>query len=447
MKFGRFAFALSTLLLFPLGARAQSPTATVQVPVQSLVAENDHVSQIETEVQKLLDDRHLKDAQIGVAVMDTVTGHLLAAANEHKMMNPASNAKLFTAAAALALLRGEHKFETSLLGSIKDGEIVGPLVVRGTGDPSLVTADLIAMVQELKRSGVKRVSGDIAIDQRAFDAETTPPAFEQQPNEWATFRANVAAVSVNENTFSVTIKPTSAGQGAHVTFDPPGFVDQDGSVSTSAPGPETVTLALAPNGKRLAAKVGGSVGEDTKVVRYIRRVDDPTLLVGYVLRSVLEREGIKVQGEIKEYNAAGTAKLSLLAKHTSPPLSQLLLELGKASNNFYAEMVFKALGGEKKGRPAKSKAGAEVVSDWLKTIGAWETGTVIKNGSGLFDANRVSALETVAMLRYAVNDVSIASEYQAQLAIGGVDGTLRSRFRNEKKRRAVRAKTGTLDDT
>nr|MBP9114484.1 D-alanyl-D-alanine carboxypeptidase [Polyangiaceae bacterium] len=42
---------------------------------------------------------------------------------------------------------------------------------------------------------------------------------------------------------------------------------------------------------------------------------------------------------------------------------------------------------------------------------------------------------------------SIASEYQAQLAIGGVDGTLRSRFRNEKKRRAVRAKTGTLDDT
>ena len=49
----------------------------------TLVAENDHVSQIETEVQKLLDDRHLKDAQIGVAVMDTVTGHLLAAANEH----------------------------------------------------------------------------------------------------------------------------------------------------------------------------------------------------------------------------------------------------------------------------------------------------------------------------------------------------------------------------
>ncbi len=37
-------------------------------------------------------------------------------------------------------------------------------------------------------------------------------------------------------------------------------------------------------------------------------------------------------------------------------------------------------------------------------------------------------------------------EYVAQLAIGGVDGTLRGRLKKEVHRRAVRAKTGTLDD-
>jgi D-alanyl-D-alanine carboxypeptidase/D-alanyl-D-alanine-endopeptidase (penicillin-binding protein 4) len=40
----------------------------------------------------------------------------------------------------------------------------------------------------------------------------------------------------------------------------------------------------------------------------------------------------------------------------------------------------------------------------------------------------------------------VQPEYVAQLSVGGVDGTLRKRFRQELTRRRVRAKTGTLDD-
>jgi D-alanyl-D-alanine carboxypeptidase/D-alanyl-D-alanine-endopeptidase (penicillin-binding protein 4) len=83
---------------------------------------------------------------------------------------------------------------------------------------------------------------------------------------------------------------------------------------------------------------------------------------------------------------------------------------------------------------------------WLGEIGAIEPGVVIKNGSGLFDANRVTAASTVQLLRAAWRDVAIREEYVAQLSIGGVDGTLRGRFKKETQRRAVRAKTGTLDD-
>ena len=41
------------------------------------------------------------------------------------------------------------------------------------------------MVQDLEESGVRRIDGDILVDQRFFDDNFIPPAFEQQPNEWA----------------------------------------------------------------------------------------------------------------------------------------------------------------------------------------------------------------------------------------------------------------------
>jgi D-alanyl-D-alanine carboxypeptidase/D-alanyl-D-alanine-endopeptidase (penicillin-binding protein 4) len=133
-------------------------------------------------------------------------------------------------------------------------------------------------------------------------------------------------------------------------------------------------------------------------------------------------------------------------KHESAPLSTLLFALGKQSDNFYAEMIFKSLGGEVKGRPAKAADAAQVVMRWLERNAATDNGLVIKNGSGLFDANRVTAASVVRLLRAAWRDPAIQPEFVAQLAIGGVDGTLHKRFRDHRDERSIRAKTGTLED-
>ena len=73
-----------------------------------------------------------------------------------------------------------------------------------------------------------------------------------------------------------------------------------------------------------------------------------------------------------------------------------------------------------------------------------QSADVILNGSGLFDANRLSAATLTRVLSHAYRDPRLSAEFVAQLSIGGVDGTLRSRLRNHRKRRVVRAKTGTL---
>ena len=110
-------------------------------------------------------------------------------------------------------------------------------------------------------------------------------------------------------------------------------------------------------------------------------------------------------------------------------------------------MIFKSIAAEQKGRPgARRGLRAARREKSIADMNATDEGLVIKNGSGLYDANRVTTASVVALLRSAWQDTAIAPEFVAQLAIGGVDGTLHGRFTSEHARRAVRAKTGTLDD-
>ncbi len=401
------------------------------------------VPELQAAVAAAGSERALGAASVGIAIVDVDSGRWLAAVNEHIALNPASNAKLYTAGAALAILRGEHRYETTLSGKLSGEAVSGSLGLRGFGDPSLKTADLWAMVQELKGYGIKRIDGDIVVDQEFYDELTTPPAFEQQPNEWASFRAPVSAVALDENCITLTVRPSGAGGPAQLEVEPPGFVDLDGTVRTDHAGAaDDVQLDLAGSGLRMIAHVSGAIGADSRMVRYTRRADDPRLLAGFALKALLEKADVKVTGGVK----LGSSQGRVLAKHASEPLSSLLYGLGKQSDNFYAEMIFKSLGGEAKHRPAKSAEAGEVVAAFLDRIGASDPGVVFKNGSGLFDADRVTAYSTASLLRWAWRDPEVEPEYLAQLAIGGVDGTLHKRFRNELTKRRVRAKTGTLDD-
>jgi D-alanyl-D-alanine carboxypeptidase/D-alanyl-D-alanine-endopeptidase (penicillin-binding protein 4) len=435
-----FSFALACVVAFALVSADVRPDAA---PDSGAAPASDRAPELDAAARAIASDRALEGANVGIAILDVDSTRLLAAVNEHLALNPASGAKLYTAAAALAILHGEHRYETTLTGKLEGDAVSGALVLHGYGDPSLTTTDLWAMVEELKGYGVKRVEGDILVDQRFYDEQTTPPAFEQQPNEWAAFRAPVSAVALDENCVTMSVRPSSPGSSAHVEFDPPGFVDVEGTVRTSDEGgADTVELALSGNGSRLSAKVSGAIARDSRLVRFTRRAEDPRLLAGYALKALLEKAGVKVAGEVK----LGTAKGHVLAKHQSEPLSTLLYGLGKHSDNFYAEMIFKSLAGEVKSRPAKSADSAELTMRLLDRIGASDQGVVVKNGSGLFDANRVTAFGTVELLRWVWDDPDIQPEYLSQLSVGGVDGTLRKRFRGELTKRRVRAKTGTLDD-
>jgi len=426
--------ALLLPLVGPVLALAQSGTPTA-------VAANRPVAPRVTEALQALEDWVKgRGGQLSARISEADTGTAWAEANAALALNPASNMKVLTGAVALDQLGAEYRFSTGLYGEVAAGR-VDPLVLRGHGDPSLATVDLWQLGRALAHLGVTEV-GNVLVDQSRFDDQFVPPAFEQQPDEWAGFRAPVSAVALERNAVTLQVLPTRAGQPARVWFDPPGVVSIDGSIETGRPGSgEAIQLSMEARPDALVAHVSGHAAEGLPRLRFDRRMDDPRRAPGLALAAILGECGIRVQGTVA---LGGAGVKPRLVFHESAPLAQLSAELGKNSDNFYAEMLLKALGAETVGAPAKSQDGARALSAWLAARGLSSPDTRIQNGSGLFDANRVSARTIVGVLQHVYRTPGVYPEFLAQLAVGGVDGTLRSRFRNLSPKRGIRAKTGTL---
>jgi D-alanyl-D-alanine carboxypeptidase/D-alanyl-D-alanine-endopeptidase (penicillin-binding protein 4) len=379
---------------------------------------------------------------LSVSVIDLASGSTVVAHRADAPLNPASNQKLITAAIALAELGPSFRMRTGLYGEIQGEAVRGGLVLRGFGDPTLRASDLVALAQELVARGVRSVD-EVIVDGSYFDDRVLPPAFEQQPNEIAPFRAAVAAVSVDANAYTLRILPgASEGAPAKVVLEGEGYFAVTNQIATRNGAPNVIAVQTGKSDK-LALHLSGSVPPGLGMLSYRRRVESPLDYAGHVLIDALRALRVQVPRRVRV--AQSSKGLRLLAAHASPPLAQVLASLGKDSDNFVAEMVFKVLAAERVRVPGRSEDAVPFVLEALKKRGVDTKDMAIVNGSGLFDGNHATAAQLTKLLSSMYADPAVRDEYVAHLAIGGVDGTLANRLAQLPAPRVVRAKTGTLN--
>jgi D-alanyl-D-alanine carboxypeptidase/D-alanyl-D-alanine-endopeptidase (penicillin-binding protein 4) len=87
--------------------------------------------------------------------------------------------------------------------------------------------------------------------------------------------------------------------------------------------------------------------------------------------------------------------------------------------------------------------GIEAVKTFLKTVGIRPDALNLDDGSGLSRNDMITAEASVQLLAF-MSKHRYASVFRDALPIGGVDGTLRNRFRGTPAENNVRAKTGSL---
>jgi len=403
-------------------------------------------TEVDSTLSEIVARTPLAYARTSILVQSLDSGQVLYARDPDALLNPASNVKLFTSAAALARLGPEYRFATEvLLDERPKAGTAHTLYVRGRGDPSLVTERLWVLAGDIAHRGLKTVTGDLVVDDSFFDGEREGPGYDQEQGDHS-YLAPVGALSLNWNVVGVAVGPgEQVGERGRVELEPASdYFELDNrtrTVRSGGLGRVIPTSALLANGHQRISVEGRLPLRGRDQILY-RKIDDPPTYFGATLKHLLELRGVKVKGQVR--HAAVPAQAVLFTVAQSEPLGEIIRKLEKNSNNFVAEQILKTLGAERRGAPGSWAKGVAVVEEFLSEIGISPGSYVMKNGSGLNDANRFSARQTVTLLREMWRRFPLMADFLAALPIAGRDGT--TRFRMESTEGRLRAKTGTLDN-
>ncbi len=421
---------------------------------------------LRADLGELFADPDFANAFWGVRV-ERLNGRVLYDQNGCKEFVPASNMKLYTTAAALELLGPDFTYETRLeaVGTINaQGLLEGDLVIVGSGDPSFGSWHLKgggdsrellrSWAEQVKAAGITGIQGDIIGDGRCFTDEYYSDTWEygDLPYWYATGSSGLA---IEENCFRFRSAPgPNVGDKAILTLIPEtDYITVVNDTVTTESGASTNLDIVWRNPESNTVRFARQIAIDKKPFEQRGSVWDGPRYTAFLFREALERGGTSVSGEALNILSLGdpgridntaASRRRVIATYTSPPLKELIAIVNKPSHNFFADQILRTLGMKYRGRGSFA-AGAEVIQDWLGTIGAPEPGALrMSDGSGLARRNIVQPGQTCALLRHMYQEESLRQVFYDSLPIAGVDGTIRGRMRGTAAEGNVHAKTGFI---
>jgi len=450
-------------------------------PARAAKARRD-VLRFRAEAGRILEEPPAEKALWGVLIVDRDTGETLYDLNSTRFFTPASNAKIFTTAFALASLGPDYRFRTTLesSGSLgAGGRLSGDLVLVGRGDPDLSNW-MIPYAGKIERDGptdkilgeladaavakgLREVDGDIVADDSYF-------AYDPYPAGWNvgdlffTYGAPVSAIDFNENSISVVVTPGNlVGDPATFTVDPPAGIEGLTAHFTTSAASDDPDIGVGRQPGENFIFLRGTIPLGHPPVRLDLAMIDPATVAGRTLRQLLESRGVRITGSVRVQHSPPPVSCisvnattvhpdclvpapqypSVLAEHLSPPLIESVQLTNKVSQNLHAELFLRTVARVKAGYGA-TDPGLWLEQDFLKTAGVPDGDVVLSDGSGLSADDLVTPRAAVAILRYAAGQ-PWGKDYIASFPIAGVDGTLESRMNGTLASGMILAKTGTLD--
>ena len=444
-----FGLTLLSSAIFPAAVSAQVVTRATSF------------DQLRAQLDAQVNAPRFNAALWSVKIISLETGRVWFEHHADRLLSPASNCKLYSAALALDRLDRDYRIVTPLLATAKPdtgGELRGDLIVSGRGDPSWGVrgtkkdfwSTFEPIVDALTKAGVKHITGDVVAD-ATFIRGLPNAAGWTADDLMDDYGAEVSAVSLEDNFADLRVTPGGkVGDPCTLAFVQPhtGLVLDNRTTTIAAGGKKHLvrTRLLGENIVHLFGELPLGAPEELVDVTVPR----PATWFATALKEALTRRGIRVDGIARSLRwpdapAAGSVSLGELS---SPPLHEMITALMKPSQNLETDLIFDLLG--EKFRAANAPAlqtsedsAVELLREFLRA-NALPAGEVrFEEGSGLSRNNLASANATVALLQH-MSTHRAAKDFYNSLPIAGVDGSLRRRMKGTPAENNVRAKTGTL---
>ena len=406
---------------------------------------NQALAQVPDSLQRLLSAQSLPQSAIGIWVQRAGETTPLARLNDEQMLNPASTIKLATTLASLNALGPDYTWKTEFYSHapIVNGVLKGDLIMRGTGDPGLVSEEHWRMIGSLYRTGLRKIEGDLILDSSYFSlAPEDPGAFDGQPLR--AYNQPPHAMLVNANSLRFHVLPDAEGR-IHIEADPP------------LPGMKINNQLQAGSGNcgdwQRGIHYQASGNEVTFSGRYpvhcgnyelLRTAVDPEFYAAEMFRLHWRQWGGEFNGHVRTVPSPPLPARALL-QHQSRPLGDLVKVANKWSHNIMTRHMALTLGAERYGTPATLEKARNALYETLRESGVEVGGMVIDNGSGLSRHVRISPRQLGQVLNAGWNS-PWRHEFISSMSISGVDGTTRRQFTASPEAGRMHLKTGRLNN-
>jgi len=403
--------------------------------------------QLKNGLDEILKDNFFNSSSIAVDVYDLTAGEYLYKANENKLLNPASNMKLLTSAAGLVFLGPRYNFITSVqyTGEIVNNTLLGDLYVVGGFDPDFRTSDLNKFISDIKKAGIKEVSGNIYGDVSKKDSVFWGWGWmwDDDPSTDAPY---LSALNINSNSIDVYVTGSGQGEKPTVTTDPEtGYIRIINNAITSSVEQQRIRITRDWRSRKNDIHVSGYIlppefAADT--IKNSLNIFRPDLYFLTLFKEKLEKSGIKIGGNISLLRKPSSAKwVSVFSRQ----YDSVMVYMNKHSDNLSAEMTLYSLAASFNTYPVSAAEGLTVIDSLLSLCGINEQNDVLADGSGVSRYNLLSAEQILSVLKYMyVNVPDLFQIYYRSLPVAGIDGTLGKRMIGTAAQGKVHAKTGTL---
>lgn len=435
------------------------PAARAESAPRSAASLDDLRAQLEAHVNA----PRLKNALFGLKIISLETGRTWFEHDADRLLSPASNCKLYTAALALDRLGGDFRIVTPIWAAAQPdaaGELRGDLVVSGRGDPSWRTRDakkdfwttFEPFVAAIEKAGVKHITGDLVAD-ATFIRGLPNGAGWTADDLMDDYGAEISAVTLEDNFADLRVTPgAKVGQPCEMALVQPhtGLVLDNRTTTIAAGGKKHLvrTRLVGENVVHLFGEL--PLGAEAEIVDVT--VPRPATWFASALKEALARRGIRVDGAARSVRwpdaPATTASSVKIGEISSPPLRDMISALIKPSQNLETDLIFAYLGEKFRAADAPAlesseEAATALLKEFLQTNHLPADEVRFEEGSGLSRNNLASANATVALLKFMTTHRA-AKDFFDALPIAGVDGTIKKRMKGTPAENNVRAKTGSL---